>query len=181
MAERARTRTWKVAAHADAISMLLRLGCGGLLLVVVFNLFLVILQVHAPLDMVPYMLVDAGATAGLAGLSMANRRAIEYTLPDFTLAPWQRRVARLLLARFVALAAAAQATGIVTIWGIGMVMAGCVPEERLVACGVAVLGCLVGHIFTLIGTMIAATSLGAKKHEWHDQLLDWYARRELSG
>ncbi|MEX2681324.1 MAG: hypothetical protein Q6373_006970 [Candidatus Sigynarchaeota archaeon] len=53
-----------------------------------------------------------------------------------------------------------------------------VPEEMLVVAGMVVLGCLVGHVFTLIGTMIAGTSISAKKQEWYHQLLDWYARRE---
>ncbi|MEX2681323.1 MAG: hypothetical protein Q6373_006965 [Candidatus Sigynarchaeota archaeon] len=69
-------------------------------------------------NMMPYLFVDTGAMAGLAGLSMENWKATECMLPDFKLSPGQRGVARLVLARFVAIASAAQATRIVTIWNI---------------------------------------------------------------
>jgi hypothetical protein len=158
-------------------------------------MLLVLTLVRAIMDLLPHVVLNAGATCGIAVFSMAGRWAAAYEYPDFELLPAQRAEIQFLLGVFIVLSAAAQVTGIVSTIGLGSVsianaasasidMFGVPPpgylsDDARNSIGIVAIICCLVQVFGLLGAIICAATMGTKRGAWHEQLLSRYMRREL--
>ncbi len=163
-------------AHVAVVSGILDVGWFALLILVTMNIYFVMNEMQVFPNAACPVLIDAGLTSGMVGLTWANKELCEGRIPAFELLPAQRVEAKMLKARFIAHIVVAVAAGIVACWGLGVNTA---DESADIAQSLGIV-CLIGHMFALVGVMGYGDTLGKRKRDWYQQFVEWHARHEPS-